>query len=137
MIHVCCVAVATFTVLFGYGFVNFVLVWSQDHSIIDFAQVAKIWNEGSQNPARTPNSRADLLSLFLSYINVDSMPWTICVRCTYCALSTRAHLLLTFIDFAQVAKIWNEGSQNPARTPNSHSKFDLTPGGKLRKKARK
>ena len=49
------------------------------------------------------------------------MPWTICVRCTYCALSTRAHLLLTFIDFAQVAKIWNEGSQNPARTPDSRA----------------
>ncbi len=88
-------------------------------TFIDFAQVAKIWNEGRQNPARTPDSRADLF--LISYINVGSMPWTICVRCTHCALSTRAHLLLTFIDFAQDAKIWNEGRQNPARTPNSRA----------------
>ena len=65
--------------------------------------------ESRQN-ARFPGGSS--FFFLLSYINVDSMPWTICVRCTYCALSTRAHLLLTFIDFAQdaLAKIWNEGT---------------------------
>ena len=89
-----------------------------------------------RQPESRQNARFPGGSFFLSFLHqrrqyaVDNMRTLHVLRTKYtCASATQYSVLLTarrlylafalrtFIDFAQDAKIWNEGSQNPARTP--------------------